>query len=464
VLHFEGLVVDVTERRDAEARLLHQALHDPLTGLPNRTLFKQRLEQALDVSSGDHRPFALMFIDCDRFKQINDSLGHQAGDTVLQTLARRIGGCLRGGDTLARLGGDEFAALVRGVADEAEAISIAERLLDECREPVRLGDEQMVVGVSIGVAVGAPGSGDPARLLHDADTAMFEGKAKGRGRIVLFQGGVPPQAGGRARSKEELARALRDDQFVVLYQPIWFLASGTILGFEALVRWQHPERGLLSPADFIPIAEETGLIVPLGERVLDRACRQLGVWTKAVGPSAEQLFVAVNVSPRQLREPDLAAGVAEVLRQTNLSADRLELEIPERALMDEEGHVQATIEELHRLGVHLGVDNFGNSQSSLARLHACPFDVLKIDRPFVAQMQRGAEHLAIVRTMVALGRSLRLTVVAEGVETEAQATQLLSAGCARAQGHLLSPAVDAEGATALLNQRRHVFPLAAGDR
>ncbi|HYN37955.1 MAG TPA: GGDEF domain-containing phosphodiesterase, partial [Rhodospirillales bacterium] len=328
---------------------------------------------------------------------------------------------------------------------------IARRILETSRNPVSLGDHQVVIGVSIGVAIGTPGCALPEEMLRDADTAMFQAKARGRGRVVHFAQGMHLTAVSQLRTEGELLQALEADQFVVHYQPIWRLANEEVVGFEALVRWQHPERGLLSPAEFIPVAEESGLIVPLGERVLDRACRQLRLWCEAPDTTNPALFVAVNLSPRQFRQPDLVNCVADVLRRrTGLPGNHLELDVSEQALVGDDFDAPARLEALHLLGIRLGIDDFGTGYLSLARLHACAFDTLKIDRSFVAGLSRGAEDMEIVRAMISLGRNLRLTVIAEGVETATQASQLQTAGCTCAQGHLLSAAVDAEAATALL--------------
>ena len=462
ILHYEGMVVDITARKNAEERLIHQALHDPLTGLPNRSLFLHKLQLVADASRGRAEArFALLFIDCDRFKVVNDSLGHLAGDRLLVLLGHRIASCLRKTDTLARLGGDEFVVLTEDVAPEV-ALALAERLHQACRHPLDLDDRQVFVSISIGITLGSAEYENPSEMLRDAHTAMFRAKAKGSGATAVFESGMHREAVTKLQLETELRQALDNRELRIHYQPIWTLASKTIAGFEALVRWQHRQRGLVSPGEFIPIAEETGLIVPLGKVVLEEACRQLAVWRNEFGGSAESLFMSVNLSPAQLDQPDLVEQTAAVLDETGLSGEQLKLEITETAMMANPEDVQAKLLALHRLGIRLCIDDFGTGYSSLSQLHTYPFDTLKIDRSFVARISEGRESLEMVRTILLLGRNLRLAVVAEGVETAVQCEWLLSAGCTFAQGYFLSPPLEVQAATSLL--RREVSRTSADGR
>jgi diguanylate cyclase (GGDEF)-like protein len=384
------MVVDITARKCAEERLIHQALHDLLTGLPNRSLFLHRLQQAIAGGrQGAADSFALLFIDCDRFKLVNDSLGHLAGDRLLVLLGHRIAGCLRSADTLARLGGDEFAVLIEnGVPGGAWAL--ADRLHQACERPIDLDDRQVFVSVSIGITLGSADYESPSEMLRDADTAMFRAKARGRGTTAVFERGMHLEAVSRLQMETELRQALERGELRVHYQPIWLLAGNTIAGFEALMRWQHKERGLIPPGEFIPIAEETGLIVPLGEWVLREASGQLAVWRQQFGASADSLFMSVNLAPGQLGHRDLVDQTAAALDMANLSGQQLELEITETAMMANPQDVQAKLTALHRLGIRLCIDDFGTGYSSLSQLQTYPFDTLKIDRSFSAHCRRPA--------------------------------------------------------------------------
>jgi diguanylate cyclase (GGDEF)-like protein/PAS domain S-box-containing protein len=451
IVHYEGMVVDITDRKCAEERLIHQALHDPLTGLPNRSLFLHRLQHAIAGGrQGAAAGFALLFIDCDRFKVVNDSLGHLAGDRLLVMLGHRIAGCLRGGDTLARLGGDEFAVLIED-AMPGGAWALADRLHQACQRPIDLDDRQVFVSVSIGITLGSADYESPSEMLRDADTAMFRAKARGRGTTAVFERGMHLEAVSRLQMETELRQALERGELRVHYQPIWLLAGNTIAGFEALVRWQHEERGLVfPPGEFIPIAEETGLIVPLGDWVLREACRQLAVWRQQFGTLADSLFMSVNLAPVQLGQSDLVDRTAAALDMANLSGRHLKLEVTETAMMGNPQDVQAKLTALHQLGIRLCIDDFGTGYSLLSQLQTYPFDTLKIDRSFIARIANGRECLEMVRTIVMLGRNLRLSVVAEGVETALQCEWLVAAGCTYAQGYFLSPPVEPQAATALL--------------
>ena len=419
-----NLAAMAVERGHAEARLAHQATHDALTGLPNRTLFLDRLGQALAQRHEDGTTVAVVFLDVDRFKVINDSAGHGAGDRLLTGLAQRLSGLVRPGDTVARFGGDEFTVLCQGVAGASGALKIAERIVEGTAAPFALDDGEVVVTLSAGIAL--PRAGDtPETLLRDADAAMYRAKERGRNRIEVFDEAMRDTAVARLDTEKALRRALDADELVLHYQPQVRVADGRLTGVEALVRWQHPERGLLPPGQFVPLAEEAGLIVPLGARVLEEACRQAQAWRRAGTP----VVVWVNVSPVQVAQPDLARRVAGVLDATGVDPALIGLELTESALLADASSVVA----LSELGVRLAIDDFGTGYSSLDHLRRFPFDLVKIDRSFVAALD-GARGTAIVAAVVGLAHALGLEALAEGVETEAQHDALRGIGCDLAQG------------------------------
>ena len=382
------------------------------------------------------------------------------GDRLLVILGHRIASCLRKGDTLARLGADEFAVLIEDVGPDLP-LALAQRLHDACRRPIDLDDRQVFVSISIGINWGSAEYEQPGEMLRDAHTAMFRAKGKGHGATAVFESGMHREAVSRLLLETELRQALERGELRVHYQPIWALAGRTIAGFEALVRWQHNGRGLVPPSDFIPIAEETGLIVPLGHWVMVEACRQLAAWRDQFGASSELLFMSVNLAPAQLNQSDLVEQTADVLDRTGLSGEQLKLEITETAMMADPKDVQAKLTALHRLGIRLCIDDFGTGYSSLSQLHTYPFDTLKIDRSFIARIAEGRESVEMVRTILLLGRNLRLSLVAEGVETAQQCDWLLSAGCTYAQGYFLSPPLEAQAIAFLLRQQASRPRLAA---
>jgi len=440
-------------RAEAAARALeHQATHDALTGLPNRALLQERLGRALaDAASaqGDDA-VAVLFLDLDRFKVVNDSLGHAAGDALLVAVAGRLAGCVRGGDTVARLGGDEFAVLLAGRGAEGEATRAAGRIIRALEAPFRLGGRDVATATSIGIAVGATvatatTAGD---LLRDADVALYRAKAGGRGRYAVFDAAMNAHALERLELEAELRRGLTRGEFAVYYQPKVELATGRLAGLEALVRWRHPARGLVEPDAFIPLAEETGLIVPLGQWVLEEACRQARRWGAEGAEGAgggPAVVVSVNLSARQFAQPALEEEVARALAMSGADAGQVQLEITEGAAM---GNAEATVETLRRLkglGVGLAIDDFGTGYSSLAYLKRFPVDALKIDRAFVTGVRRETADASIVGAVVGLGRALGLAVVAEGVETAEEAAQVCALGCALGQGyHFARPLPRAE--------------------
>ena len=423
---------DVTERHQLEEELRRRAWHDPLTDLPNRALFTDRVEHALARSARDDLPSVVLYLDLDDFKSVNDSLGHHAGDVLLRTIADRLLACVRPGDTVARLGGDEFAVLLDG-APLADAETVAERIVTELGRPFRLPGGERRIHVSVGIAAGRPGVDTADELVTNADTAMFAAKKKGKDRAQVFAPSMRTMAVEAVHLRAELETALDRDEMAVFYQPIVSVETGRMVCAEALVRWRHPRLGLLGPADFIPLAEASGLIVPIGAWVLRQACVQARAWQQA-HPSAAELEVSVNLAARQLQSPDLVADVAAALDESGLDARRLTLEITESAMVDDSDVTAGRIEELKALGVRLSIDDFGTGYSSLSYLRRFNVDVLKIDRSFIANMTDSDEAAALVWAIASLGRALRLEVVAEGVETLAQLEALTSLGCHRAQG------------------------------
>jgi diguanylate cyclase (GGDEF)-like protein/PAS domain S-box-containing protein len=433
-----GSQTDITQRKAAEQQLLHDALHDPLTGLPNRASFMDRLTMVMGQTArrAEHH-FAVLFLDLDSFKMVNDSLGHLVGDQLLIAFARRLEGWLRPGDTVARLGGDEFALLldeVRGVQDATRA---AERLQRGLEGPFHLSGHEVFSSASIGIALSTTGYHRPADMVRDADTAMYRAKALGRARHAVFDQAMHARAVALLRLETDLRRAVERGEFVLHYQPVVSLAEDRVSSFEALVRWNHPENGLVMPNDFIALAEETGLIVPLGGWVLREACRQMAAWA---GAAQGAPLVSVNLSPRQLANPGLVAEVRRVLEASELEPGRLGVEITESALM-EGGDVRARLLELRGLGARLLLDDFGTGYSSLSYLLRFPIDVLKLDASFVHGLELDSEKVEIVRSIVTIGHNLGMKVIAEGVENAQQVGLLRALGCDYGQGfHWARPA------------------------
>lgn len=441
---------DVTERKSLEEQLLHDAFHDSLTGLPNRALFMDRLGQSLrHAQRRRERLFAVLFLDLDRFKLVNDSLGHGAGDRLLVEIARRLEACIRPGDTAARLGGDEFTVLLEDVRDGADAAQVAERIQREIRRPVTLGGHEVFTSASIGIALSATGYDRPEDLLRDADIAMYRAKAKGGSRHEAFDPTMHARAVALLKMETDLRRAIDRGEFTVHYQPIVSLRDGRIAGFEALVRWNHPHRGLVLPMEFIRMAEETGLVVDIDRWVLREACRQLHEWHRRY-PDARPLSVSVNLSGRHFAQPDLAEHLRRTLRATGLQGDCLGLEITESVLLDTTEASNEALHELRRDGTRLYLDDFGTGYSSLSYLHRFPIDALKIDRSFVTSLRPGGQGQEIVRTIMSLAQNLDIHVVAEGVETPEQLAALKALRCEYAQGYAFSPPLPGGEAEALL--------------
>jgi diguanylate cyclase (GGDEF)-like protein/PAS domain S-box-containing protein len=430
---------DISERKEAELELSHAALHDTLTGLPNRALFLDRLGLALRRTERRSGSVAVLFCDLDRFKVVNDSLGHDAGDRLLVDVASRIGHALRPADTVARFGGDEFTILCEDIAGEIEAATIAQRIVDVFRDPFLLEDGEVFLATSVGIAI-ARGADDRAQdLIRDADAAMYRAKERGKGRYEIFDEAMRADAVARLETESALRRALERGELLLHYQPAVDLATGAIRGLEALVRWQHPTRGLLAPAAFLPLAEETGLIVPIGEWVLREACTEAARWP-------EGLALSVNLSARQLAQPDLVATVRRALAETGTDPAMLCLEITESAVMESGAATTAQLRALKSLGVRLAIDDFGTGFSSLAHLRRFPVDMLKIDGTFVAGLGREPQDASIAAAVISLAHALGLSTVAEGVETEQQLDVLRRLGCDLGQGHLFArpqPAAEA---------------------
>ena len=435
-LYVQGILTDVTEKKRYEGRLHHQAFHDALTGLPNRRLFVDRLGHALErTMRRKGQAVAVLFMDLDGFKVVNDSLGHDAGDVLLVEVARRLKGCLRPEDTLARFGGDEFVALLEDLQTADDAVRVAERITDELREPFALQGRELYAAASIGVGLGG-GTRNPEELLREADTAMYRAKEQGSGYEV-FDPAMHERALGRLELENDLRRAVEQDEFVVHYQPIVSLQTGGLWGVEALVRWEHPERGLLNPDEFVPVAEESGLVVPMGELVLEEACRRAVEW-QGEFPLMPPLAMSVNLSGRQLRRPDLPEVIGRALSETGLPACSLGLDITETVYIGALEANTAALNRLRAMGIRISLDDFGSGYSSLSYLKRLPTDILKIDKSFTRGLGIEVEDTAIVQRGVDLAHILGMEVVAEGVEVEEQETLLREMGCDFAQGYLFS--------------------------
>jgi diguanylate cyclase (GGDEF)-like protein len=425
---------------------VHEALHDSLTGLPNRSLFLDRMRHALARAERGRAPVAVLFCDLDGFKTVNDSLGHRTGDRLLVSVAERLTECLRPADTIARLGGDEFAVLLEELREPGDAARAAQRLLDSLRAPFELRGREFFISASIGIAAG---TGDAETLLRDADLAMYRAKSRGKGRYAVYEPSMHTAIVERLELEVDLKRALEREELAVVYQPIFSLTDGRVTGVEALVRWNHPTRGVVMPESFVPLAEESGLIGELGRWVLRKACHQGALW-RAKYPGHPGLGIGVNVSGAQLREPGLVQEVAAALGESQLDATGLTLEITETALMESFDNAIEQIDALNELGVDLAIDDFGTGYSSLRYLRRLPLDVMKIEKSFVGGIGGPAEEAELLRAIIDLAGIFGLRVVAEGIERPEQRERLLELGCELGQGHLLSEPLDAAEADALL--------------
>ncbi|MDZ7952646.1 EAL domain-containing protein [Nostoc sp. DedQUE09] len=447
----QKLLNEITERKRVESQLLHLAFHDALTGLANRVAFMNRLKHAINYSKrhSDYL-YAVLFIDLDRFKVINDSLGHINGDQLLLAIASRLEICVRSIDTAARLGGDEFTILLEGIQDVSDAIKVAERIQKELALPFELGEQEVFITASIGIALSSTiDYQHPEELLRDADTAMYRAKVLGRARYELFNSDMYADALARLQLETDLRRAIEREEFRVYYQPIVSLTSGSIIGFEALLRWQHPERGLLNPTDFIPLAEETGLIFSIGKWALHEACRQMQVW-RVCHCSKLLKKISVNLSVKQFSQPDLIEQIGQILHSTGLDAGTLMLEITENAIVENGDKVTAAILQLREMGIELSIDDFGTGYSSLGGLYNFPISVLKIDRSFINLMGTHSKNLEIIEIIVTLAHKLGVDVLAEGVETKDQLLLLRELNCQYGQGHFFSVPLNSSAAEALI--------------
>jgi diguanylate cyclase (GGDEF)-like protein/PAS domain S-box-containing protein len=445
------LTRDITERRRAEEQLLHDAFHDSLTGLPNRALFIDHLKLAVNhCRRRKGYLFAVLFIDMDRFKIINDSLGHMVGDELLIAIARRLEVCLRDGDTIARLGGDEFTILLDGIRDYGDAQRVAERIQEVLEQPFGLAGRELFVTASVGIKYSSGGDEQPEDLLRDADTAMYSAKALGKAQYQVFDARMHSHALTLLQIESDLRRAIDREEFQVNYQPIVSLESGRICGFEALVRWHHPKRGLILPSDFIPIAEETGLIIQIDRWVLKQACLQMRRWQEAL-PVTRQMKISVNLSCKQFMQPTIVGQVMETLQETGLDPSSLKLEITESVVMERGEYAMSVLEQLSKAGIELSLDDFGTGYSSLSYIHHFPVTALKIDQSFIKRIG-GEQNGEIVRAVVALARNLGLEVVAEGIETVMQLNQLKALGCEQGQGYYFSEPIGEESATELIQK------------
>ncbi len=446
VVRLHGTAQDVTEQRLAEQRLAHQALHDPLTDLPNRALFLDRLEHALARSRRSGASVAVCFCDVDDFKDVNDSLGHERGDELLVALAPRLRTALRAADTIARFGGDEFVVLCEDLTSEGQATRIAERIVEAVRPPFEIDGRPHHLSVSVGLVFAGGETASATEILRDADAAMYRAKGGGKGRFEIFDARMRASLVARLETEADLRRALERDELRLHFQPMRSLRDEAFVGAEALVRWQHPQRGLLAPAEFVRVAEESGLIAPLGAWVLEQACRQAAAWGGA-------RTVSVNLSPRQLSRSDVPALLGRALAETGVDPRRLQLEITENLLMEQSAGALGTLRRLKAMGVRLVLDDFGTGWSSLAYLKRFPLDGLKIDREFVAGLGGSAEAEAIVAAVLSMAEALELEVTAEGVETEAQLAWLRARGCGCAQGFLIGRPAPAAALDALAGWR-----------
>jgi diguanylate cyclase (GGDEF)-like protein len=456
------------ETLEAITSLVHAATHDALTGLPARGVLLERLERELARHAAGDERVAVFFVDLDNFKLVNDSLGHDSGDELLREMARRIGGCVTDDDTVSRFGGDELVVLQPRAQGGSEG-ELGARMLAVVADPFRIAGREVVMSASIGVAICAPGAQTAEQLLRDADTALYAAKSRGRNRVERFNEELHARVVRRMRIESELRTALRDGDVFVHYQPQVSLATGRIVGVEALARWRHAELGMVPPAEFIPVAEESRLINELGRQVLRSACRRLGEWTAL--PRARTLTMTVNISPRQLDDPGFVAELQEILRETGVSPSSLCLELTESALMNPETDIVEILERVHRLGVYVAIDDFGTDHSSLARLRDLPVEVLKIDRAFIDGLPTEPGDTAIVSSILSLAYAMGKHVIAEGIEQVEQALALREMGCPVAQGYLFSRPVEPAMIASMLHRplwqpppkRRQGAAMGAGD-
>ena len=446
---YYGTARDVTERKEAEAFINFQAYHDLLTRLPNRALFKDRLELAITHASRANQQLAVMFLDLDRFKIINDTLGHAMGDRLLQAVTQRLESCLRKGDTLSRFGGDEFTLLLPSIHSHEDASQIARKLIKTLKAPFLLGEHEVFVGVSIGIAIFPEAGNSMDQLIQNADIAMYNVKARGKDSYRFFSESMSVDSTHRLHLERDLRLALERDELRVFYQPQVCASTNRIVGLEALVRWQHPERGLLYPRDFLGLAEETKLISQLSEQVLDQACRDVGQWIRS---GHEDLRLAVNLSPIEVEHPRFVETLMERVNANQFPPGNLEIEITENVIMNDLEQISQKLRELANMNVRIAIDDFGTGYSSLNYLHRLPIHTLKVDQSFVQAIRGGVDDACIVNAIVAMAHGLKLKIVAEGVETENQLQYLRTLGCQQVQGFFYGPAQPASDINKLLTQ------------
>ncbi|MGB3205417.1 MAG: EAL domain-containing protein [Crinalium sp.] len=445
-VHLIGQFLDITARKLAEEQLLFDALHDNLTNLPNRNLLMERLELALKQAQRQtDYLFAVMFIDLDRFKVVNDSLGHEVGDQLLVAIARKLETLIRASDIVARLGGDEFIILLDNLQDLNDAIRIADRICLELNSPFLIENRQVFTTASIGIVFSSTHYQTGSELIRDADIAMYRAKEAGKARYEIFDRIMHAYAVEQLQLESDLRHAIAHQELLVHYQPIISLTTGKLTGFEALLRWKHPSRGFISPAEFIPIAEETGLIVTIGQWILREACHQFQTWSLQYQLS-NSLTISVNLSSKQLREPTLIKQIDQIIQETKLNSSCLKLELTESMLIDHVEAVISTMSQLRGRAIHLSIDDFGTGFSCLSYLHRFPINTLKIDRSFVSRIGEENENLGIVKTIITLAHELGMDAIAEGVETQQQVNQLKALGCDQAQGYFFSPPLSSESA------------------
>jgi diguanylate cyclase (GGDEF)-like protein/PAS domain S-box-containing protein len=448
---FYGTARDVNERKEAEAFINFQAYHDLLTRLPNRALFTDRLSLAITQASRSKQKLAVMFLDLDRFKVVNDTLGHAMGDVLLQVVTHRLEHCLRKGDTLSRFGGDEFTLLLPAINNSNDARRIAKKLIDALKAPFQLGEHEVFVGVSIGIALYPEAGISIDQLIHNADIAMYHVKARGKDGYRFYSESMNIDTANRLSLERDLRQALDNSELRVYYQPQICAKSGRIVGLEALVRWQHPDRGLLYPKDFLPLAEETKLIVTLSEQVLAQACRQVKGW---ILDGNRDLRLAVNMSPIQVEHPKFVENLIRQLKNEEFPTSHLEIEITENVIMNDLEQISQKLRQLADHGVRIAIDDFGTGYSSLNYLHQLPIHTLKVDQSFVRGIGNGEDDACIVNAIVAMAHGLKLDIVAEGVETDAQLAYLRGLGCQQVQGFLYGPAQPPEAISKMLDSQR----------
>ena len=450
VYRLTGSQTDITQSRVAVEQLRHDALHDKLTGLPNRAFLLEKLEKLFELAKQQRDYlFAVVFVDLDRFKTINDSLGHLVGDQLLLEFTKRVNTGLREEDTFARLGGDEFTIVVEGIQGLSDATKVARRIQSQLEQPFKLQGQEVFVTASIGIAPSTNNYDQVEELLRDADTAMYQAKAKGKARYIVFEPNMHLDAVTTLELENDLRRAIERQEFQLFYQPIVQLSNRKVIGFEALLRWQHPEKGLISPEKFIPLAEETGLIVPIGWWVMEQASRQMRQWQEKY-EVASSMAVSINVSPRQLEGIDISNCIKKILEKTALSPGCLRLEITESTIIDNIDQTVSLFKQLKALGIKLSMDDFGTGYSSLSYLNRLPIDTLKIDRSFVNKLEKEPENIKLIQTIVNLAKNMQVNVIAEGVETSDQLIQLKELNCEYGQGYLFSKPVSTEGAEILI--------------